>query len=296
MKVTDGNLKKFEFWGILVLICIGSVLIVLASNLSVDLISKIYFFEIEVNTENGELRTLNYFLWKHDFTLKKGSISFVINFDEKVDHMVIDFPDFTKNVNLIIFDCETYFSCDTKFDPPDTQIILMKFIENPVNNPKHTTLMIKNFPDLKGKKIVIEYDMDIIPNGLFILSNPKNILSDQSYAINLLLGKGFECEDDCLTELDGFAKSVEGTKNNIKLKLNESQNSNWRKFKIETLSESVLFWKNLCYGLGISLLGSSIILLFRFSIDNLKGRKNKQLLVSQLRLFKKLLKHIRRKM
>ncbi|MBU4349167.1 hypothetical protein KJ599_02470 [bacterium] len=297
-----------EFCIFLFLAILGISSIVVSSKLSVDLLPDVYFFEVEMYTQNEKPRPFNFFLWEHDFTTKEGVISFTINFDDTIENIVIDFPTFIdeKRTNIKLFDCgESISKCENEIDSKD---IKLRYTENPVNQPRHTTLIVDDIPkNLEDKKVVISYNMDIIPQGLFIIHNPRNNLNYDKYAIDFQIGEAFDCEGECLKEMDGFEKyMVKGGKKDIKLRLLE-ESSNWRKFKLETINKKIIFWKNLLNGLGISILGSSIILIFKFIIDLLKERKNKNrvklkerenknMVNFQFRLIRKLLKHIRKKL
>ena len=281
------NIKISEFVLILVLFLLGFGAILYASTLSVELGQRAYWMGVRAVVHSPEQRPLNDFLWAHNFSQDKGIISFSIEFNDSIETIVIDFPDFIdeKDISLIFFDCNIGGEDCIEKEYNVTE----RFIEN----PQGTTFVVKKLPvSLDNHKIVVEYKSKILPNGLFIIEHPNNPLYFGKYAIQFMLGSDYECNGECFIkeESKGVKEHPLSDKKDIRLQF-EEQEYYWIKME----SANSTFKKNLFQGFGISFVGSSMVLFLQFLVNNVKERKKDKRLSFSFRLLRKLVKYIHKK-
>lgn len=263
------NILKIEFYGIWIIGFIGISLTIWASYLSTKLVPDLYDFEIGIEG-GGELKGLDDFLLSYDFPAQKGTLRFKIVGNVEIKAISIDFFSFINNETIEV----NVFEYINNLPTPNGKFKL-KYVRNPVNNSRFTTFVIKNINNLNlsNKYIVIHFESNIEPKGIFTIYHPGIPIFFDEYAIFFNLGNRYECEGDCLDKEEkvNIEEHLLSDNEVIKLRLLREGNKDWHRFKIGA-QKKIIFRKTLFEGLGISLLGSAIILLFKFGIDRMKEK------------------------
>src|SRR3989344_2495227 len=261
---------NIELIGIIIIFLLGALSIWGSISVNVDLNQRLYEFELKMPLKTNTEGHLNYFLWKHNFSENKGEISFTIKFNESVDYIELHFPSTIEDKKTDIY----FLKCNE-----------LRLCQNKINYEIKT-----NF------KIVIEYYSRIKPKGIFNIFHPYNRLYYSQYAIDFDIGENYDCIGECFIKdaSIGIEPYYLGGVKEIKLKFDKEYNNEVRfhRFKLNAVDKTKLFFKDILFGLGISFLASSIILLFNYIVSRIK---NKQIIFN-FRLLRKLIKVICRKL
>lgn len=287
---------NIELIGIIIIFLLGALSIWGSISVNVDLNQRLYEFELKMPLKTNTEGHLNYFLWKHNFSENKGEISFTIKFNESVDYIELHFPSTIedKKTDIYFLKCNELRLCQNKIN---YEIKTNFKIVNSTRTKDYTMLTISNLPNtLENHKIVIEYYSRIKPKGIFNIFHPYNRLYYSQYAIDFDIGENYDCIGECFIKdaSIGIEPYYLGGVKEIKLKFDKEYNNEVRfhRFKLNAVDKTKLFFKDILFGLGISFLASSIILLFNYIVSRIK---NKQIIFN-FRLLRKLIKVICRKL
>ena len=261
----------------LIILSGGFILIGRSSGINSDIANEVYDFEIELNLADDTANSkLNFFYWEHNFSQDKGVIGFNTYFNNSINYISIDLPSFVNNesLDLKVFDCSSAFECDDKIK----HNLKIATTENPVNNPKYTSLLISNFsePLIKNKFVLTYENMHIVPNGVFNIFNGRELLDSSGDApLRFNIGKNYGCIEGCFIESEskGIYKHRENDDKNIRLNLPEQDDDIFGRplrFKLQTFNSNLELCKNLLNGLGISLITVSIVILLELRFTRRK--------------------------
>ncbi|MBS3128603.1 hypothetical protein J4410_05635 [Candidatus Woesearchaeota archaeon] len=242
-----------------------------------------YDFSIRFGMFEGQPRALNYFLLTYDFQKQHGSLQFKVNNNQNIEVIYIDLFSFLDNKSTKV----KVFSGGNKPEKELGEIILEKIHQNnPVNEPKYTTLVIQNEKkhNLSDKFIVIEFSSEIQPNGVFTIFHQYFPVYSDQYSFNFILGNN-QCPTSCFNK--DFNLNVNehrlSSKKSVKLSLVEGDKNNQHRFKLETENKS---WINFLNGLGISLIAASIVWLMQFTKDIVRYHQKNNVCPLCLKKFK----------
>ena len=153
-----------------------------------------------------------------------------------------------------------------------------------VFSPAHTRLTVSNFtrPMDNTERIVVSFKSNMYPNGIFRffhVNNRINYAHANAHAVNFELGPKYSCHDQCVVDIGGYmSESENSTTTNIKLQfLNNDENNPQYVNRVKITSvplHQVSFinipLKELLFGLGVSLLSSTIVLFLTLNRDSKK--------------------------
>jgi len=246
------NCEFCRFFKYILIAIFGVILIYSSVGLSTAIPHNDYILELEMQSNDGEPPRFNEFLWKHDFTDKKGNITFRPS-GNKVEKIIIDFPTFIDSSSVFVnfHDCEG----ECAFNLADHNLELK---EQPVNKPYHHVLVIEPLP-LRFTSLSVEYKANLIPNGRFQIYNNNNNLTSKDESVEFKLGRDYIL-DGCSRVERGVLGCEPFDRDTVKVTFKENEQ---HIFGILSQDQNKSIFKHILDGLGIALIAAGLIELFR---------------------------------
>lgn len=288
---------KNKFFFLFLLLIFGIFLLWLAGTIPENIPADVYDFEFAIFFKNHSSPSFdknppfNRFLLSYDFSSKRGNLTFAANFDKEVDYFLMDFPKFVSNHSINVSITKCYISNVNCTQPVLDIIPQLSFVQNPVGFPRYTTLAVNNFSrPMEDERITISFALDMLPNGVFSFYHHNNRINYYMYSVNFILGEKYKCGNPCLVDLDRSVKEFyesDTLKGNIMLQFDSESPKQANRIKLISVPlNKVPFLatplKDLLFGLGTSIIASSIVLTLTPNLN-----KAKLLLLRKRRKLKK---------
>jgi len=241
----------------ILLIILGGLLLIRSAEIREIIKMGSYEIELNFNAENSSERVyINNFILEYDFSRKLGWINFTIDDTNPMKFIIIRFESLVNDFNVTT----------------DNQNFNLKA---KLSGSRNRRLDISDFPlEFNRTEISIYFITDMEPKGDFQIFHDthKSVIYDRNYGIRLILGDNYKCSDICIELLQGVEKHTKSSNEDIRLKFKEGINDNYR-FKIDAIKVYQVFWRELFFGLGISLLSSGIVLSGEYFVES-KNKRN----------------------
>lgn len=252
------------------------------------------------NKKSPNLLRVHDFLFLYDFPENKGKISFssggginhtfnkiYFDFFAPIEitniYSIVNPNNYKGNKSLDYFNYNLNGYSTTEYSK---SYVLKKFNSQKRNNFSFTPIN-KTF---KGETIIIEFESDFEPDGIFYMVNPyynsiRPNNNKETGNINFILGDEYE-NDETLSHFSYIEKMLLSSESNIKLKFIKKEKENNHKdiiFRLNSINKKTREDKALYLGLGISFFTAGIIMTFQtitnlYNIINTMECKYKKLL------------------
>lgn len=257
------------------MLILGLVLISISYRVTGEIEYKTYKFGVDMNLEEENItKYLKNFLWQHNFSQKRGEISFDINFQDKIDYIYFTIPSLIELDEIILKECvkdkDSPYSC-IEIEPS------VKIYKSNNYNTLYTTIDLEDFQSNSNRhRFIISYKSKLEPNGVFRLSINSDTIRNARHVIEFNIGSDYSCKNGCL-DFDygrGIVPSPYNEYKNIKLKIDETnEDISPLIFRLQTVDNNKQFSKFLLESLGVSIFVSAMFLLLSFMM-NLKFYDN----------------------
>lgn len=244
----------FYWFGISFFIIAGIYFIWKSTNMTEIVLPKTYEFKFDGRYDSSSKMIFDDFRLAYDFSKEKGIITFILDGygkQSKIIDINIDIPILrnTSQVYVEALNCEQIRLCTKNSRMNYTS----KFIND--STTKKTYVILDGFSRQfdKGERIkfIINFSSSIQPGGTFRFENFQTIRYIE-YTLELNFGDDYICSFNCFEIFDGI-KSYDIAEKYIFIKF---EDSNTHVFKINSINENKLFWKNFWLALGISILAT----------------------------------------